>query len=81
MQALQGEPITIYGDGSQTRSFCYVDDMIEGFVRLMETSGRTSRAPSISAIPVEFTIKELAETCDRNDRLAVEADLPAAAPG
>ncbi|WP_227666712.1 NAD-dependent epimerase/dehydratase family protein, partial [Klebsiella variicola] len=37
VQALQGEPITIYGDGSQTRSFCYVDDLIEGMVRLMET--------------------------------------------
>ena len=44
VQALKGEPITIYGDGSQTRSFCYVDDMVEGFVRLMELDGRADRA-------------------------------------
>ena len=38
VQALKGEPITLYGDGTQTRSFCYVDDLIEGFVRLMRMS-------------------------------------------
>ncbi|CAK9108360.1 Serine/threonine-protein phosphatase PP1 [Durusdinium trenchii] len=59
MQAIKGEDITIYGDGSQTRSFCYVDDLIEGMVRLMnqdETVG-----PINVGNPDEFTIKELAE--------------------
>ena len=59
VQALQGQDITIYGDGSQTRSFCYVDDMIEAFVRLMnqdETNG-----PVNLGNPGEFTIKQLAE--------------------
>jgi len=60
VQALKGEPITIYGDGSQTRSFCYVDDMIDGFVALMATpAGFTG--PVNLGNPVEFTIRELAE--------------------
>ncbi len=60
MQALTGEPITIYGDGSQTRSFCYVDDLIEGFIRLMET-GPEVTGPINIGNPDEFTIRELAE--------------------
>ncbi|HNC23934.1 MAG TPA: SDR family oxidoreductase [Opitutaceae bacterium] len=59
VQALRGDDITIYGDGSQTRSFCYVDDLIEGFVRFMaqtETVG-----PLNLGNPGEFTMKELAE--------------------
>lgn len=60
IQALRGEPITIYGDGQQTRSFCYVDDLIEGFVRLMET-GRDITGPINIGNPGEFTIRELAE--------------------
>ncbi len=60
VQALKGEPITIYGDGSQTRSFCYVDDLIEGFVRLME-SPKEITGPINLGTPDEFTIKELAE--------------------
>jgi UDP-glucuronate decarboxylase len=60
VQALKGEPITIYGDGSQTRSFCYVDDMIEGFLRLME-SPRELTGPVNLGNPVEFSIRELAE--------------------
>lgn len=59
VQALRGEDITIYGDGSQTRSFCYVDDLIEGFVRLMETEGVTG--PVNIGNPGEFTMLELAE--------------------
>lgn len=59
VQALQGKDITIYGDGSQTRSFCYVDDLIEGFVRLMETEGVTG--PINIGNPGEFTMLELAE--------------------
>ncbi len=60
VQALQGEDITIYGDGSQTRSFCYCDDLIEGFVRLMNSPNEIT-GPMNLGNPVEFTIKELAE--------------------
>jgi len=61
VQALQGQDITIYGEGSQTRSFCFVDDLIEGFVRLMGTEeGFTG--PVNLGNPVEFTILELAQT-------------------
>ena len=61
IQALQGEPITMYGDGSQTRSFCYVDDLIDGFVRLMRSpAGFTG--PVNLGNPGEFTILQLAET-------------------
>jgi len=60
VQALSGEPITIYGDGSQTRSFCYVDDMIDGIVRFMDASSELP-GPLNLGNPVEFTIRELAE--------------------
>ncbi len=60
VQALQGQDITIYGDGLQTRSFCYVNDLIEGFVRLMN-SGDTITGPINLGNPGEFTIRELAE--------------------
>lgn len=60
MQALQNRPITIYGDGLQTRSFCYVDDLIEVFVRLMDSDNGFS-GPVNTGNPVEFTIKMLAE--------------------
>lgn len=60
VQALKGEDITIYGDGAQTRSFCYVDDMIEGFIRMMESpAGLTG--PINLGNPGEFTIRQLAE--------------------
>jgi UDP-glucuronate decarboxylase len=59
VQALKGEPITIYGDGSQTRSFCYVDDMVEALVRLMGTGDRFT-GPVNLGNPREFTILELA---------------------
>jgi len=59
VQALKGEPITIYGDGTQTRSFCYVDDLIEGFVRFMESEGHPG--PINIGNPGEFTMLELAE--------------------
>lgn len=59
VQALKGEDITIYGDGTQTRSFCYVDDLIEGFVRLMNTEDITG--PMNIGNPGEFTMLELAE--------------------
>ncbi len=60
VQALKGEPITLYGDGSQTRAFCYVDDMVEGFVRLMAAPDEVT-GPVNLGNPVEFTIAELAE--------------------
>ena len=60
VQALNGEDITIFGDGNQTRSFCYVDDLIEGFLRLMET-GPDVHGPINLGNPQEFTIRELAE--------------------
>ena len=60
IQALRGEDITIYGDGSQTRSFCYVDDLIEGMVRLMN-SRDSFTGPVNVGNPGEFTIRELAE--------------------
>lgn len=60
VQALKGEDITIYGDGQQTRSFCYVDDMIEGFVRMMK-SERGFTGPVNMGNPGEFTMLELAE--------------------
>lgn len=59
MQALQNKPITIYGDGSQTRSFCYVDDLIDVFVRLMNTADDFT-GPVNTGNPGEFTILELA---------------------
>lgn len=60
VQALTGKPITIYGDGSQTRSFCYVDDLVDGFIRLMETDDDVT-GPMNLGNPSEFTIRELAE--------------------
>ncbi len=60
VQALRGEDVTIYGDGSQTRSFCYVDDLIEGFVRMM-ASPKEVTGPINMGNPGEFTIRQLAE--------------------
>ena len=59
MQALKGEDITLYGDGQQTRSFCYVDDLIDGFIRMMAT-GPAETGPINLGNPAEFTIRELA---------------------
>jgi len=65
VQALQGEDLTIYGDGLQTRSFCYVDDLVEGFIRFMDIEQSDSLAKVTGPInlgnPNEFTIAELAE--------------------
>jgi UDP-glucuronate decarboxylase len=60
VQALKGEPITIYGDGTQTRSFCYVDDLIDGVIRFMATSPDVT-GPVNLGNPSEFSILELAE--------------------
>ena len=58
--ALRGEPLTVFGDGSQTRSFCYVTDLIEGLVRLMATPDAVT-GPVNLGNPGEFTVRELAE--------------------
>jgi UDP-glucuronate decarboxylase len=60
LQALKGSPITIFGDGNQTRSFCYVTDLIEGLIRLMAT-GDSVTGPINLGNPVEFTVLELAK--------------------
>jgi UDP-glucuronate decarboxylase len=82
VQALQNKPITIYGDGSQTRSFCYVDDLIEVFVRFM-ASEDSFAGPMNTGNPGEFTIRQLAETVieltGSRSRL-IEEPLPADDP-
>ncbi len=60
VQALRGRDITIYGDGAQTRSFCYVDDLIDGLMRLMETPDDVTGPINIGN-PNEFTIRQLAD--------------------
>ncbi|HFL5754706.1 TPA: UDP-glucuronic acid decarboxylase family protein [Pseudomonas aeruginosa] len=60
VQALRGDDITIYGEGQQTRSFCYVDDLVEGFLRLMASDGSIT-GPINLGNPGEFTIRQLAE--------------------
>jgi UDP-glucuronate decarboxylase len=82
VQALKGEPITIYGDGKQTRSFCYVDDLVDGLVRLMNT-GADVTGPINLGNPAEFTILALAEMVidltgagSRIERLPLPQDDP-----
>jgi len=67
IQALKGEPITIYGNGSQTRSFCYVDDLVEGLIRLMATDDKVT-GPMNLGNPREFTILQLAEEVIRQTK-------------
>ena len=82
VQALRGEPITIYGDGLQTRSFCYVDDLIDGLVRMMTNDGGFVGPVNVGN-PTEFTMRELADTVIRltgsSSRLVFEP-LPADDP-
>ena len=61
VQALRGEDLTIYGTGEQTRSFCYVDDLVEGFIRLMNTEAADIHLPVNIGNPGEFTMNELAQ--------------------
>jgi UDP-glucuronate decarboxylase len=81
VQALKGEPITIYGDGSQTRSFCYVDDLVEGMTRMMRKDGVTG--PVNLGNPVETPIVEFArriiELTGSRSRI-VQRPLPADDP-
>jgi UDP-glucuronate decarboxylase len=81
VQALKGENLTVYGDGSQTRSFCYVDDLIEGFVRLMNQTGTIG--PVNLGNPGEFTMLELAENVlklTKSKSKVVHRPLPADDP-
>jgi UDP-glucuronate decarboxylase len=75
VQALRGEPLTIYGDGKHTRSFCYVDDMVDGLIRLMNS--KNIFAPVNLGNPVEFTIRDLAakviELCSSVSGIKYEA--------
>jgi UDP-glucuronate decarboxylase len=73
VQALKGEPITLYGEGSQTRSFCYVDDLVDGLIRLMN-SPKGVTGPINLGNPCEFTIRQLAELVVRmtNSRSRLE---------
>ena len=78
MQALKGEPITIYGEGNQTRSFCYVDDLISGFLKLMGTADDFT-GPVNLGNPNEFTMRQLAEEVIRltgSSSELVEEPLP-----
>ena len=82
VQALQGQPITLYGDGQQTRSFCYVDDLIDGLVRLMDSADEVT-GPVNLGNPKEFSMAELATlvvaaTGSRSE--TVHAPLPADDP-
>jgi UDP-glucuronate decarboxylase len=61
VQALKGEDITIYGDGTQTRAFCYVDDLIDGWLRLMEHTPDDFTGPVNLGNPVETPVRQLAE--------------------
>jgi len=61
VQALSGEKLTIYGDGKQTRSFCYVDDLVDGLMRLMDAEGEETATPVNLGNPGEFTMLELAQ--------------------
>jgi UDP-glucuronate decarboxylase len=81
VQALRGEDLTIYGDGSQTRSFCFVDDLIEAMIRTMEQDQTVG--PVNIGNPVEFTIRELAEKVlgkIEGPSKIVEEDLPSDDP-
>jgi UDP-glucuronate decarboxylase len=78
MQALRNEDITVYGSGSQTRSFCYVDDLVAGLIKLMDTP-RDVTGPINLGNPGEFTIRQLAETVielTESDSVLVERPLP-----
>ena len=79
VQALKGEEITIYGDGMQTRSFCYVDDLIDGLLRLMDHTPDDFTGPVNLGNPVEMPIRQLAEMILQLVERQVEARLPAAA--
>ena len=71
VQALKGEDLTVYGTGEQTRSFCYVDDLVEGIIRLMNAEAEDIHLPVNLGNPGEFTMNELAQEVAK----AVEKDI------
>ena len=78
VQALNGQPITIYGNGGQTRSFCYVDDLIEGLILLMQSPDEVT-GPVNLGNPVEFTILDLAKkvvAITGSESTLIHAELP-----
>jgi len=82
VQALRGEPLTVYGDGSQTRSFCYIDDLVDGLIALMD-SPRAVTGPVNLGNPGEFTMMELAKkvlACTGSDSPVEHLPLPADDP-
>jgi UDP-glucuronate decarboxylase len=72
VQALRGQPLTVYGDGSQTRSFCYVSDLVEGFIRMMNNPDHTG--PVNLGNPGEYTILELAQAVQAQVGSGVDID-------
>jgi UDP-glucuronate decarboxylase len=72
VQALRGQELTVYGKGEQTRSFCYVDDLVEGLIRLMNAEGETIHSPVNLGNPGEFTIKHLAEEIGKIAKLKIK---------
>src|SRR5690348_17922832 len=74
VQALKGEPITIYGDGSQTRSFCYVDDLIAGMIALMQTPDEVTGPVNIGN-PSEISVRELAERVIERTNSSAQLEL------
>jgi UDP-glucuronate decarboxylase len=83
VQALRGEELTIYGDGTQTRSFCYVSDLVDGIIRLMNAEGESIHMPVNLGNPGEFTMNELAQEVGRITGKVISVkhmDLPADDP-
>ena len=74
VHALEGRPITIYGDGSQTRSFCYVDDLVDGLIQLMETPDEVT-GPINLGNPKEMTVRQLAELVIAKTGASVEVEM------
>jgi UDP-glucuronate decarboxylase len=74
VQALRGQPLTVYGDGNQTRSFCYVDDLVDGLIRLMESPSEIT-GPINLGNPDEFTMRQLAESVLKVTGSRVEMQL------
>lgn len=75
VQALRGEKLTMYGDGSQTRSFCYVSDLVDGMIRLMNTESGDIHMPVNVGNPGEFTMKELADEVANATGKAIEIEF------
>jgi UDP-glucuronate decarboxylase len=75
VQALSGQKLTLYGDGTQTRSFCYVDDLVDGLMRLMELDGEEAFSPVNIGNPGEFTMIELARAVGEVGGIGIETEF------